>query len=397
MNEDNMYELNQCTPTREQMWLLQAALQEGDVAKEAWQQWRSHVDLDDVDLPSYFLLPLVYHNLARLHVDDALMGRLKGVSRHTWSKNHMFLHHTQQVVAQLTGAGIRTMFLHGTAMTSGYYQEANTRLMTAIDILVPQAEFLDAVAQLQLDGWELTGYSDDELRWFYRHQLRSFFTFRKGQTVLNLHCTLLPLVRQDEESYWRSARCHRWRGESIYLLDPTQQLFHTCICGMNWSNGYLTWIADALAILAQVAQPNSEATIDWQLLVRQAQATRKILPLLNTLRFLGKEFDAPIPATVPAQLAAIPTTGAEKLEYRLLGTEAAATREPFKRVLVTASRYRTLHQPSATPIRLSSTAWIRYLLRHWQLMHWWELPKQLVFKLYANLRSRHFSTAVEKA
>lgn len=392
-----MVELNQCTPNREQMWLLRAALQQGEAARQAWQQWRTQVNLDDVDLPSYDLLPLVYHNLAHINVDDALLGRLKGVYRHTWSKNHMLFHHAQEVVTQLAAAGIRTIFLHGAAMTIGYYQEANARRLTAVDILVPQAQFLDAVAQLQQDEWQLLSYSHDELRWCYQHQIRAFFSFRKGQATLNLHCRLLPLVRQDEESSWRSARCRSWHGQPIYLLNPTQQLFHTCVHAMTWSNGYLTWIPDALTILAAADRSGAESTIDWQALAQQAAATRQILPLYNTLTFLAKEFQAAIPPAVLAQLTAMPVTFAEKQEYKVLGTEVAGTWDRLQRILLAASRYRTLHRPTATPLRLSPTAWIPYLFRQWHLAHWWQLPQQLVVKLYTNWQRRRLSAATGEA
>ncbi len=60
--------------TREQELLLEAALLDGEHAINAWQQWKSIVDLEDHhDGGTYCLFPLLYKNLQRYGIEDPFM------------------------------------------------------------------------------------------------------------------------------------------------------------------------------------------------------------------------------------------------------------------------------------------------------------------------------------
>jgi len=79
-----------CWPTREQELLLRAALLQGNDAINAWHEWKSSVDIEQLDQGSYRLLPLLYRSLHIDGVEDPLMNKLKGVYRMTWYKNQPF-------------------------------------------------------------------------------------------------------------------------------------------------------------------------------------------------------------------------------------------------------------------------------------------------------------------
>ena len=50
-----------CWPSRQQELLLKASLLRGKEALSAWEEWRSDVDIEQVDVASHRLLPLLYH------------------------------------------------------------------------------------------------------------------------------------------------------------------------------------------------------------------------------------------------------------------------------------------------------------------------------------------------
>lgn len=60
-----------CWPTRQQELLLQAALMRGPKAFEAWNQWRSSVDIEKLDPESLRLLPQLHDTLRREGVSDS--------------------------------------------------------------------------------------------------------------------------------------------------------------------------------------------------------------------------------------------------------------------------------------------------------------------------------------
>ena len=82
-----------CWPTREQELLLQAALMQGKETIDAWEAWKSTVEIAQIDQGSYRLLPLLYKNLRDHGVEDPWADTLKGVYRSTWYKNQLLFRH----------------------------------------------------------------------------------------------------------------------------------------------------------------------------------------------------------------------------------------------------------------------------------------------------------------
>lgn len=105
-----------CWSRPDQMLLLRAALLDGEAALEAWRRWREGADLDGVDPGSFRLLPVLWHDLSRLGVDDPILERCRGIFRHAWSKNHLLLHRVRPVLAALEDSGIRALVLKAGTM-----------------------------------------------------------------------------------------------------------------------------------------------------------------------------------------------------------------------------------------------------------------------------------------
>ncbi len=78
-----------CWPTQNQLWLLRAALLDKPQAQQAWDTWRSSVDLEQgFGRSSFRLFPLLYSQLSRWGLDDPIMSKLKAVYLKAWSENH---------------------------------------------------------------------------------------------------------------------------------------------------------------------------------------------------------------------------------------------------------------------------------------------------------------------
>ena len=100
-----------CWPLPDQALLLRAALADGTAALDAWTSWERGVALDRIDAGSLRLLPLAYHNLTRLGVDPASLGRIRGVYRQAWYRNHLIIGRLADLLVVFRQAGLDTLVL----------------------------------------------------------------------------------------------------------------------------------------------------------------------------------------------------------------------------------------------------------------------------------------------
>jgi hypothetical protein len=169
-----------CWPTAQQELLLRAALLPGAAAQAAWQQWRTEVDVeeDHLDLGSFRLLPLVYHNLHKQGIDDPLMGRLKGMHRRAWVMNQLQFQACTQVLQSFHAAGIATLVLKGAALLCRYYPDQGVRPMGDFDVLVPKRQVVQAIEVLDQLGWQPVGHPREGLT-------PDYFAIRHAQGFAN--------------------------------------------------------------------------------------------------------------------------------------------------------------------------------------------------------------------
>ena len=142
-------------PTPEQELLLQAALGRGDEVSRYWPEWRRRVDLDDVELASFRLLPLAYLNLREHGIEDPDLGRLKGVYRQAWARNQLQQQGLDEALRLLHGSGIETMLLKGSALLHGVYSSPAARTMEDLDVLVAPERARRAIDTLVASGWDI--------------------------------------------------------------------------------------------------------------------------------------------------------------------------------------------------------------------------------------------------
>jgi hypothetical protein len=308
-------------PTPEQELLLRAALLEGEEAIKAWAEWRAAADINEVDFSSFRILPLLHENLSAHGVEDELMGLLKGVRRRFWYKNRLLFHRTAEFLRAMHEAGVRTVLLKGTALSTRYYGDAGLREMGDADVLVP---FDEAAAALRLAfarGWKPHHYRS-------RAVPRSFFHARHAIDLghpdgynLDLHWHVLHecTAADADASFWRGAVAAEFEGVPTCVLSPADQLLHTCVHGMTWAEAAeLRWVADAMTILKKTPG------LDWARLVAETRARALTLAMRETLGYLAETLDAPVPPEVLRQLAETPVTRSERLDYARKTSPVAA-------------------------------------------------------------------------
>jgi Uncharacterised nucleotidyltransferase len=294
-------------PDPSQRLLLRAALLDGGACGAAWSAWRQGGGtIDNVDMPTFRLLPLVYRNLERNRVDDPDMPRLRGVYRHTWVANQRLARRVDSGLDALRRRQIPTMVLKGAAVAAVHYSDAGVRPMDDIDVLVAPEHAAQALDVLHGDGWSL------QARIHPVRVMRSVHAIPLADASgakVDLHWRALPESVRDDDFWSASIPVTLGRADTA-VPGATEQLLHTCAHGVRVHSAPLRWIADAAVILAG-------AEIDWRRLidgVSERQVTRKVALSLATL---GEVLGTPIPSWVISELRAVPPNPREELLLRL--------------------------------------------------------------------------------
>ena len=296
-------------PSHEQDIMLRAAILNGEPALAAFHEWLGLIDLDqDFDRATFRLLPLLYGNLRKLGVTHPIMGRLKGVYRLTWYKNHKLFDSMRPVLAALVHAGIRTMLLKGAPLVLKHYSNHALRPMTDIDVLVPAAYAPRAIDVLKSLGWRpFDDPSPDAFK--YRHALM-LSSADNREIDIHWHCPIEFAGSGNDDFLWSSARPLDFNGVATLAPDPTRHLIVTILHGLRWnSEPPIRWIPDAMILLR-----TSGGDIAWDEFVGFARDRQLTCRLHLGLSDLQNRFDAPIPEGVLAELQRVRTSVIERIE-----------------------------------------------------------------------------------
>lgn len=338
-------------PTLQQELLLRAALCQGEDALHSWQQWKESIDLDHIDGGSSRLLPLLYRNLKLHGVEEPAMKRLEEEYFRTWYNNELLFHETAALLHSFRAVGIETIALKGTALALHFYKDSGLRPMSDVDILVRPQKAELAIERLHEAGWKSI-YESPEFLIPYQHSVG--FSDSQGHKI-DLHWRVIwgELQEANDSSFWEGAIPIEINNVPISILDPTDQLLHVCVHGAAWNDlPPLRWVADA-AIIMRTADPK----INWGRLVEQTYMRRLMLPMMDTLSYLQKFLDVPIPANVLETIRDIPTSRLERTLYRTRISPNRALRRLF-----TLYYWWNASRPSHnTPFHYKLLDFLRYL------------------------------------
>jgi len=342
-----------CWPTSAQQLLLRAALVPGPETLAAWQRSAPEASLDTLDAGSIRLLPLLYRSLERLGVHDPVMGRLKGVYRHAWYGNQLRLRDAAPVLAELRGRGIAAMLLKGAALTLGYYRDVGLRPMDDVDVLVRADQARPAADALHALGWR-PAVPVTARRVAASHAVE--FADARGQRI-DLHWHLSPDACWPgiDDAFWGRARATALHGVGVAVLDPTDQLFHTCAHGVRWEPvSPVRWVADAAVILREAS-----ADIDWDRLVGLAERLRLVLPARDALAYLARTLGLAVPPGVLDALRGAAVSRTERWEYRMRTRPSSPV---LGRLPEHWLRYRRLRRARGSADRITFVAYLEIAL-----------------------------------
>lgn len=361
-------------PTTEQLALLQACLLDDARALDAWRQWRTTVDVQQLDAGCYRLLPMLWRRLGGWGLDDPDLGTFKGVYRRTWYVNQLAVSRAGALVTSLTGAGIPVMVIKGAALSLRYYEDAGLRPMNDIDVAVPRHQARQAVEVLFDSGWRagitpLTGTQTGDptvaAGWNGRARARTafdecYFSVRHAHGFLgpqgaevDLHWALFQgqCDAGSDDAAWEAAGSIPMGAATARVMAPADELLLTLAhAARACPVPTIRWVADAVTLIRRAGP-----ALDWARLV--AQARRRDLGLVAgaLLGWLEQAFGPAVPPEVLAELRAMPAGLRQRWAYRIrvsppsVLTGLEELRYLRGRHTVLRRRSRTHGQPSEVP------------------------------------------------
>lgn len=305
-------------PRAEQRELLRAALGEREVAAAALPRWRAMVDLDDVDVGSFGLLPLLAARLEELgsrHPDD---DRIRGVRRKVWAKNQLHLVAAAAAAAALDDAAIPVVFLKGIPMVTSIYGDSSARLMADIDLLVEPDNRSQAIEVLERLGWHHTNPLPNSA--LFR---AAVFDGPNG-TSLDLQWRMLqqPDLAWYDDDVRQRAVTAEVRGHVVARPSNADMLVHTIVHGAK-ANPVppLRWVADAAAVIGAGVDDDA-----WSLVLDIAKRGDLSLPLAQGLSYLQDLLALPIPTELVRELERHRPPSIRRIEHRLAALPAPLRR-----------------------------------------------------------------------
>jgi hypothetical protein len=351
-------------PSEAQRLLLEAAVGPAEGVLGAFNSWRAMTDIEaPVDGGTYRLLPLLYARLSALHIDDPLMGRLKGIYRRAWYQNNLLFHRVVPAVAALELAGIRTMLLKGAPIALTYHASHATRPMADLDLLV-KADQADAARMVLAElGWKATTkHPQHELLDIHAQDLRN-----ADGTEIDLHWHCLREVPGEtiDDWFWSNAKPFTFEGVKTLQPAATQMLVQTVLHGLRANlEPSIRWVSDAAALIGQSVDP-----IDWSAIVAVGRKQRLACRLSMGFSYLVEQFAQPVPGWVIEQLDAAGISIIERVENLIYLGPALRMYSPHFFPLVDYWRYRRVLNARRFWREFPS-----YLARRWQLRHPWMIP-----------------------
>jgi hypothetical protein len=335
---------------------------------------RPGFDLDLLEDGSYTVVPLLHRNLQELGIGDSDVGRLRGIYRHTWSRNQLLLERLGVAIDALTASDVEPLSLGGPIRALRYYGDAGLRPTDIIELLVRPSEHGRALTVLGEFGWKPAREAA------HQPQDPAYLVHEDSRLVVRTRA-LADTGAPDSslmDAAWKATEEVDLKGRRARVPNPSAELLCIVLDGaVGRPRRNIQWVADATLLLRA-----AQSEVDWQLVLEEALAASLALRLRDALGYVSEAVEAPVPPEIIAKLHETPTTRRETLAHRLSGSTGVIAGD-FPR---TTARYlRTT--PDRGPIGILA-GFPAFLADTWGLGSAWHVPATALSKATAGLRRR---------
>lgn len=296
-----------------QQLLIKAAVLPGVAGVDAWEEWQSLVDLENLDSASNALLCQLYCNLTKNQVQHPHLAKLKGIYKRSWYGNQLQRRKLQKVITALNSHQLAVAILDEVALMEQYELDRGSRSLDRVNLLIHPEQLESAIAILSQLGWQLTSERKN------RTDLWLEFA-DQAHTRLYLWGNLFndapfPAVHTAQQLWKDTVLCDLGGVGGTASLNSSNALLRLSTrIFQRGCHSSLVALADAL-ILCQ------SESIDWIDVIAKAQCYGCILPLRNLLLLLGQLCSLKVPPWVISALYQIPMSSGELVKYQILPTD----------------------------------------------------------------------------
>ena len=247
---------------------------------------------------------LLYHRLRRhrplVPIPPVALEHLWDASVRSAAQSLRLGRELAQVLTALRHHRVPVVVLKGAHLGQLVYPSAALRTMCDIDVLVGREDLTRAAAILSGLGYALQYYNVEEVDYTQHHHLRPMA--RPNGVRVEIHWAIaqpaLPFAI-DVKGLWERARPAEIAGAEVLVLSPEDLLLHLCLHA-SFTHGFRVGLRACWDILETVNHYGQ--AIDWDLVVRRAQAWGIGRYVYLTLRLVRDLLGAGIPPTAVAAL-----------------------------------------------------------------------------------------------
>lgn len=361
-----------CWPSPVQELLLRAALLKGPDAINAWEQWATIVNYDNIDYGSQRLLPLLYHNLFNQGVQSPLMERYKGIYRRYWLSNQFLFNQARPVFDALHKADIEILLFKGAGIVVGYDLSYALRPMDDIDFLVSKEDAQIAINTIRKLGWKpkfeyATNYDIN------CHEVK-YHDDKNNVIDLHWHPLINNITENHEIGYWERSISSSLKDIPVRIMGATDHLIHTCVHGIRWNPiPPIRWVADAIIILN-----NLETNIHWNHLIEHSTRLRVTLPMFHGLCYLKDNLDVLVPDYVLRSLEKIPVPRGDYWYYKLSTNKFIPG--------VCGDILHNLNDSIYYGKHYAFPGFLRYLQHRWHIKYFWQVPLEGTLRMWRRIK-----------
>ena len=299
-------------PNKAQLTLLKAGLLPPGKAESYWDKFITDYDLQKLDHGCNQVLPMVFINLKNQLKNDLNEKICLSSYKYVWAKNHLLMHDAKALLILLKQHDLKVCLLKGAAFIGHYYPDYGMRTMGDIDLLVSPKQMVTLVNIIESNGYKIISNQEDIdkhglLRLFHA---RAFENSRGTEFDIHQYLSKFLIGEAFSERIWQNVKAIDLFGieHLTYVLNPTYQLIHTVLHGLQYAPvSSIRWIVDAANLLK-----NNCDEMDWDEMEDICSNYHLNLPMKMALNFLCKELELPIPQNTTSHFNTVEITNRDK-------------------------------------------------------------------------------------
>ncbi len=288
-----------------------------------WEQWRKSIAFDeDINYAMLRLMPLLYLRVRAFDISDETTGRIKGIYKLAWFRNHLLLDATARAIDLLQKNGIPVMVLKGVPLLINTYHDLGARFLGDTDILIHPDHAHQAVVLMLENGWNHVRLAFSSPEKFTSAKLNSVtreITFSdEKENELDIHWKLFsdkgwPGRRKKHPMSYEGLlpRSKPLRVGDVSCTAPSDEdtLIHVIVHGAAFNDHRpIRWIADVAWLIRT-------SPIDWTRVISLTKEFGFEAEVRLAFSYLMQNLSLPIPPSFLEELSQLPLSGKKLAAY----------------------------------------------------------------------------------